>query len=264
MVRSLLVRGMLAGLLGGLLAFGTARVLGEHWVDKAISFEDYVEYNLHHQPHEMEIVSRNLQSSAGLGTGAIIYGVAFGGIFALVFAAAYGRIGTLTGRGTAAVLGLLGFVSVYLVPSLKYPPNPPSIGNPDTIGRRTSLYLILVVVSVAMMVVAVVARRSLRHRVGEWNATLLVGAGYVAMMALAFVVMPGINEVPQAAIPTVVHAVTDAGVTFPPTVLWRFRIGSLAIQAALWGGLALAFGPLAERALRAPQAGRPARVDQPT
>ena len=53
MVRSLLVRGMLAGLLGGLLAFGTARVLGEHWVDKAISFEDYVEYNLHHQPHEM-------------------------------------------------------------------------------------------------------------------------------------------------------------------------------------------------------------------
>src|SRR5262249_25932685 len=160
--------------------------------------------------------SRTLQSSAGLGTGALIYGIAFGGIFALVFAAAYGRIGTMTARGTAALLGLLGFVSVYLVPALQYPPNPPSIGHPATSGRRPSLYLIRVGASVAMMVVAVVARRSLRHRVGEWNATLLVGAGYLAVMALAYVVMPGVNEVPQAAVPTVVHAVTDAGVTFPP------------------------------------------------
>ncbi len=262
MVRTLLVRGMLAGLLGGLLAFGTAKILGEAQVDKAIAFESYVEYDLHHEPPEAELVSRTLQTSAGLGTGALLYGVAFGGIFALVFAAAYGRIGTLTARGTAGVLGLLGFVSVYLVPSLKYPPNPPSIGNPDTIGRRTSLYLILVVVSVVMMVVAVVARRSLRHRFGEWNATLLVGAGYLAMMALAYVALPGVDEVPQAAIPTVVHAVTDAGVTFPPTVLWRFRTGSLAIQVALWAGIVLAFAMLAQRVLEAPRTDRPDRVDQ--
>ena len=99
---------MLVGLAGGLLAFGVARVLGEPQVNKAIAFEEYVEYNVHHEPPEDAPVSRAVQDSAGLGAGAILYGVAFGGLFALVFAAAYGRLGTMTARGTAAVLGLLG------------------------------------------------------------------------------------------------------------------------------------------------------------
>ena len=90
MVRSLLIRGLLVGLLAGLTAFGFARWKGEPNVNKAIAFEDYVEYDVHHEPPEPEEVSRSVQDSAGLGTGAIIYGVAMGGIFALVFTVAYG------------------------------------------------------------------------------------------------------------------------------------------------------------------------------
>ena len=40
---------MLVGLAAGLLAFGVARVLGEPQVNKAIAFEEYVEYNVHHE-----------------------------------------------------------------------------------------------------------------------------------------------------------------------------------------------------------------------
>ena len=98
MIRSLLLRGMLVGLAGGLLAFGVARVLGEPQVNKAIAFEEYVEYNVHHEAAEDGPVSRAVQDSGGLGAGAILYGVAFGGLFALVFAAAYGRLGTMTAR----------------------------------------------------------------------------------------------------------------------------------------------------------------------
>ena len=121
---------MLVGLAAGLLAFGVARVLGEPQVSKAIAFEEYVEYNVHHEAGEDGPVSRAVQDSGGLGAGAILYGVAFGGLFALVFAAAYGRLGTMTARGTAAVLGLLGFVGVYVVPVLKYPANPPADRRP--------------------------------------------------------------------------------------------------------------------------------------
>jgi len=255
MVRKLLIRGMIAGLIAGILAFGIAKILGEPQVDTAISFEDYVTA-VHHEHGEAELVSRSLQSSAGLGTGALIYGVAFGGIFALVFAIAYGRIGTLSARGTAAVLGVLGFVAVSLVPILKYPANPPSIGNPDTIGHRTAMYLLAIVISVVGMVIAVNARRRLRDRFGDWNSTVMVGVAYVVAMLIAYVVLPPINEVPQQALRGVAAAVTDAHVTFPPTVLWRFRIASLGIQAALWSTIALVFGVVAERVLAADSAGQ--------
>jgi hypothetical protein len=238
---------MLVGLAAGLLAFGVAHVLGEPQVRRAIAFEEYVEHDVRHDAGESGPVSRAVQDSAGLGAGAILYGVAFGGVFALVFAAAYGRLGTMTARGTAAVLGLLGFVGVYLVPILKYPANPPAIGNPDTIGRRTTLFLVMILLSIAAMLVAVIVRRRLVYRFGEWNATLTVTGGYIAAMLLCFVLLPGVNEVPQQVIAGVVPAVTDAQTTFPPTVLWRFRVASLAIQVVLWATIAIGFGALAHR-----------------
>jgi hypothetical protein len=249
MVRSLLIRGMLAGLIAAVAAFGFARWKGEPNVNKAIAFESYVEYDVHHEAPETELVSRSLQESAGMGTGVLLFGVAMGGIFALVFAVAYGRLGLRTARGTAAVLGLLGFVGVYLVPLLKYPANPPAIGQEDTIGRRTVLYLAMVLLSVGAIVVAAIVRRRVEHRFGAWNATLLVGAGYIVAMAVFFVALPGINEVPQQALNGVVSAVTDAEVTFPPTVLWKFRVASLGIQLIVWTTIALVFGALAQRLL---------------
>jgi predicted cobalt transporter CbtA len=249
MVRKLLIRGLLAGLIAGVFGFGVAKLIGEPQVDKAISFESYVENTVQHEHPDAELVSRSLQDSAGLGIGALIYGVALGGVFALVFAIAYGRLGPLTARGTAAVLGLLGFLAVYVIPVLKYPANPPSIGNPDTIGHRTGLFLLMIVVSIGAMVLAVQTRRRLLYRFGDWNATLIVGLGYSAVIVLCYALLPGINEVPQQAIRGVVSAVTNAHTTFPSTVLWRFRVASLGIQAVLWTTIAVVFGALATREL---------------
>jgi predicted cobalt transporter CbtA len=257
MVRSLLIRGLIAGLLAGAVAFGIAKIIGEPQVDKAIAFESLMSARSEDQEaaadhgHEEELVTRSQQNFAGLGTGALIYGVAIGGIFALVFAIAYGRLGTFTARGTAAVLGLLGYVSFYVVPALKYPATPPAIGNPDTIDRRTGLFLAMILLSVIAMVLAVVIRRRLAPKLGEWNSTLVVGAGYVLVAIVCYLALPGINEVPQQALRGVVGAVGDTGVTFPAAVLWRFRVSAFAIQAGLWATLAIAFGYLAARPLEA-------------
>lgn len=260
MVRALLIRGMLAGLLAGVIGFGFALLVGESPVNTAIAFGSYVEVTVRHEEPEEEMVSRSLQGSAGLGTGTLIYGVALGGVVALVFAAVYGRLLPLAARGTAALVGGLGFTAVYLAPFLKYPANPPSVGDPDTLQYRTGLYLVMVLVSIVAMVVAVMLRQRLMQRFGGWDTTLIAGGVYLAVVAMCYAILPTINEVPQVALPTVIDAVTDADVTFPPTVLWAFRVASLGLQVVIWATISLVFGVLAERQLEPNP--RPARASR--
>src|SRR5438876_7502105 len=110
-VRTLLVRGMIAGLVAGVLAVGFASVFGEPAIDQSVSFE-FQQSMQRGQPSEPEIVSRGVQRSIGLATGVGVYGVAFGGLFALAFAAAYQRIGRFSARATAALVALGGFVTI--------------------------------------------------------------------------------------------------------------------------------------------------------
>ncbi|MGW9431136.1 CbtA family protein, partial [Streptomyces decoyicus] len=110
-VRTLLVRGMLAGLAAGVVALVVAFLLGEPRVDAAIAFE---EAHSHGHGHEVEVVNRGMQSTAGLATGVLVYGVALGGIAALVFCFMLGRIGRFGARTTAALLAAAALL-VYLV-----------------------------------------------------------------------------------------------------------------------------------------------------
>ena len=94
MVRTLLVRGMLVGILAGLMAFAFAEIFGEPQVNLAIGFEEHIHQMAGEAP-EPELVSRNVQSTVGLLTGMVVYSCDLGGIFALIFSYVYGRIGRL-------------------------------------------------------------------------------------------------------------------------------------------------------------------------
>jgi predicted cobalt transporter CbtA len=240
MVRTLLVRGMVVGVVGAAFAFVFASLFGEPSINAAIAFE-----YAHTAPgaDEPELVSRSVQSTIGLGLAVTLYGSALGGIFALAFAFAYGRLGTLTTRGTAVVVAAIGFVAMYLMPFVKYPANPPAVGNPETIGRRSILYLLMVLVSALSAVAAVMLSRTSMARLGQWNATLLGAGVFVLLVAVAGAVLPGVNEVPD---------------TFPATALWRFRLASVGTQLVLWTTLGLLFGALTDRSARRRAATAPA------
>ncbi|MFF7199630.1 CbtA family protein [Streptomyces sp. NPDC008141] len=229
-VRALLVRGMLAGLVAGAVAMAVAYFLGEGPVDSAIAFEE----SHSHEHGGEELVTRAMQSTAGLATGVLVFGVAVGGIAALAYCVALGRIGRFGPRATAALLALGALLSVYVVPYLKYPPNPPAVGDPDTIGQRTSLYFLMVLLSVLLSVAAVILGKRLAPRLGNWNATIAAGGAFVVAVGLAYAFLPSFNEVPKG---------------FPATVVWEFRLATLAIQATLWTVFGLVFGFLAERLL---------------
>src|SRR3954471_23737107 len=114
-MRTLLVWGLLAGLLGGVLAFTFAATVGERSVETAISLEEQASEH-DHPAAEPVLVSRGMQRTVGLAIATVAFGVALGGLFALAFAFAYGRIGRLRPRATALLLAGVGFVSVALVP----------------------------------------------------------------------------------------------------------------------------------------------------
>jgi hypothetical protein len=239
-VRNLLVRGMLAGLAAGVLALVVAYFLGEPNVDSAIGFEES------HAPaheHEVELVSRSLQSTAGLATGVLVYGVAFGGIAALAYCFALGRVGRFTPRATALLLSGAALLTVYVVPYLKYPANPPAVGDHDTIAKRTTLYFLMMVLGVLLAVAAVIAGKRLAPGLGAWYATVVAVLGFTVVIGLAYAFLPAVNEVPA---------------DFPATLLWRFRLSSLALQITMWAGFGLVFGELAERLLNPKPAATPA------
>lgn len=249
MAGTLLLRGMLIGIIAGLLCFSFLKIVGEPQVDRAIAFESQLDWAKARaaaqaliakglpapkEEPEPELVSRRVQAGIGLFTGVMVYNVAFGGLFALAFGLAYGRMGDFDPRTTAALLAALGLVAVYIVPNLKYPANPPSVGDPATIGMRTALYFSMIAISLAAMIAAGMLRLRLLARYGAWNAFLIAAGAYLIVVIVVGLVLPPVNEVPAE---------------FPAVVLWRFRIASAGVQLIMWTTIGLLFGALAERAL---------------
>ncbi|WP_338677769.1 CbtA family protein [Streptomyces sp. SCSIO 30461] len=237
-VRALLVRGMLAGVLAGLLSYGLAYLIGEPQIDAAIAVE---EAGAAHHGHgggggepEEELVSRAVQATAGLSTAVLVYGTALGGITALALCFALGRLGAFGARATAALVAAGGFVAVAFVPFLKYPANPPAVGDPGTLNQRTAMFFLMIVFSVLLLIGAVLIGKKLAPRWGNWNATVAAGAVFTVVVGVALAFLPAGDATPE-------H--------FPADVLWQFRLASLGVQALLWAALGLILGEFAQRVL---------------
>jgi hypothetical protein len=244
MARTLLVRGMLVGVIAGLVALAFAYLFGEPQVAAAVRLEEATA-----APGEAgsEPVSRLIQSTLGLGLAVLVFGTAVGGVFGLAFAFVYGRFGQLGARATAASIAMIGFVGAVLVPFLKFPPNPPGVEATQGMRERTALYFLVLLIGVVAGIGAALAGQSLVPRWGGWNAAIAAAVGYAVVVGVICAVLP------------------DSPARFdgyPPDLLWRFRISSLGVQAVLWASLGLVFGALTDRAERrterqAASAGKP-------
>lgn len=175
-------------------------------------------------------VARSTQH-AGLVLAMGIYGLAIGGLVALTFVALRGRTGHRSDARLALGLTAALFAAAVVIPFLKYPASPPGVGDPDTIGYRTELYLILVAGSLVALLAAwriaklvAVERRGWRLAAALASFLVLVGAFAIAL--------PAVEEVPAA---------------YPADLLQEFRISSAALQVTLWTVLAVSFAFLVTR-----------------
>jgi hypothetical protein len=275
MEKRIILRGVLVGALAGLLAFVFARIFAEPQIQAAIDYEsgrDEAQAVLDKAAglpvgdEGPEIFSRAIQANLGIGAGMVLFGVAMGAFFAVAYAICLGRVGNLRPRTLSMLVAGGGFLGIYLVPFLKYPANPPSIGHPETIGVRGALYVLMMVCSVAFLIGAVILGKRLARRFGNWNATLLASLAFVVVIGVVMALLPSLGELAanvrdygQQLTETPQPLRNPAGQIvypgFPADTLWSFRFYSVAAQAILWAAIGLVFAPLAERLL-APKAER--------
>ena len=152
MEKRIIARGLLSGAIASVAAFVFARTFVEPVIDQAIAYEEAQEAG---HEHGVELFTRGVQANIGMGFGVLAFGVAMGALFAVAYTVAYGRVGNLSPRLLSVLLAGGMFLSLYVIPFLKYPANPPAVSLDETIRQRTLLYLMIVVLSAVLLVAAV-------------------------------------------------------------------------------------------------------------
>ena len=135
-------------------------------------------------------------------------------------------------------------VSLWLVPALKYPPNPPATSLEETITQRALLYLFMVALSALLMVGAVLLGRHLLPSLGAWNATLVAGGAYIVAVLTVMAFLPTIDETPG---PLLDAAGTIVFPGFPAADLYEFRLYAMVVQMIIWSTIGLVFAALVSR-----------------
>jgi hypothetical protein len=154
-----------------------------------------------------------------------------------------------------------------LVPFIKYPSNPPSIGHPETIRQRGGYYLLMVLGSVVLLIAAVWLGQRLKARFGTWNAALLAGAVFVVAAGVVMALLPQLghlafneqtygNHATETPLPLTNFKGTIVYPGFPADVLFNFRLYSVAAQLLLWSAIGLVFAPMTDRLLAPAQPAR--------
>ncbi|ODU06462.1 MAG: cobalt transporter [Pseudonocardia sp. SCN 72-86] len=264
MVRALVLRGVGAGALAGLVAFVFARIFAEPVIQAAIDYETgrddakAATVGIAREVEAPELFSRAVQANVGIGVGMVAFGIAVGCFFAVAFCMSYGRTGRIRPRQLSLLVALAGFVTLYLMPFLKYPANPPAIGNPDTIGDRSVLYLGMIVASVVFAGVSVWLGQRLQPRLGNWNSILLGVLAFIVLCGAVMALLPALGhlsanaDVSGSVLTETPQPLTDANgaIVYPgfnADLLFKFRLYSLGAQVILWTVLGVVFAPLAER-----------------
>ncbi|GGZ73151.1 MULTISPECIES: CbtA family protein [Streptomyces] len=229
---SLLGRGAVAGGAAGFVSGGFSWLLAEPVLDKAVRLEATRE-EASGGPAGVELFSRSTQHT-GLLIAAVLTGASLGVLFAVVYAIVHRRDPESTPWQRSLMLAGAGFTGVWLLPFLRYPANPPGVGDPGTLDTRVNAWL----AAIGIGVIAV----TLAWRVHGWLKQHGRSAPQrqLAVMGIVLAALVSLFALPDNPDP----------VTAPALLVWDFRALSAASMGLLWGGLAVGFGLLGMRAAR--------------
>lgn len=225
-VAIVLVSGCFAGVIHGLANLAIV----EPYLDEAIGIENqnlfesgeeedtpefWVEYNSY----------RAWQKGGQILSGAVL-GTSIGALFGIVFA--YSR-NALPGKGhikKALVLSGIMWFTIFFIPFLKYPANPPTVGDAETVVLRAILSLSFIAISGF----GAVGFYQIYKRLQK-EKKFVAYIGYAVFISIAFAAMPQ-NPDP---------------VTAPTDLVNGFRAMSVIAVSIFWIALGIIFGGFWEK-----------------
>ena len=221
---------LISGGLAGLIQGSSNLVLVEPYLDKAIGIEnqklfasgeeeDTLDFWIEYQGY------REWQKGGQLLAG-VILGTSIGSLFGIVYAFSRNSLPGKSEIKKALLLAGIMWFTIYFIPFLKYPANPPTVGEPETIIIREILYLSFIAISGLSALGFYKLSKKL-----EGKRKLIALIGYVILISIAFIIMP---ENPDT-------------ITAPMDLVYGFRIMSVLAVSTFWLSVGLFLGFLWNR-----------------
>jgi len=218
-----LMSGCFAGVVHGIANLAIV----EPYLDSAIDIENQ---NLFASGEEKDTAQfwdayyeyRTWQKGGQVLAGAIL-GTSVGALFGIVYA--YSR-NVLPGKNEVKksfTLAAIMWFTIFLIPFLKYPANPPTVGDPDTVVLRSVLYLAFIAISGFGAVGFYRLYKKLQP-----SKKFVAFVGYAIFISIVFVAMPPNPD----------------EVTAPMELVNGFRVMSVIAVSIFWISVAFILGAL--------------------
>jgi len=214
-----LLSGAIAGALLGLIN----QIIVEPFNDKAIGIETQREVNAGVDIDPLQQSHYRMWQKIGEIVAGTIFGTSLGALVGIVFVYTRNRLPGSNNQKKALILTGLMFFVLFLIPALKYPPNPPAVGNPDTIYYRETLYIAILAISGFGALGLALFYRKLRDKQSK---KIIVPVIYVVVIASAFAILPPNPD----------------KITIPMDLVLSFRIVSGFTIGIFWGLLGVILG----------------------
>jgi predicted cobalt transporter CbtA len=214
---------LLAGAIAGTILGAINQVAVEPYIDYAVELEMQNTNQSSQIINPAEFTAYRLWQRGGEMLAGTILGLSIGSLFGIVFAFTHNSVpGSNNKKKALIVAGIMWFV-LFFIPALKYPANPPAVGDPETIYYRQSLYVAFLVISGS----SALGLAFLYRKMGALNIEkAIIPAAYAFIISGAYLAMP--------ANPDPINAPTD--------LVMGFRITSAITISMFWGLLGVIFG----------------------
>jgi predicted cobalt transporter CbtA len=219
-----LFSGAIAGVVLGLIN----QAIVEPFIDKAISIEMQRHVAKGESIDTAQQSQYRMWQKGGEVVAAAIYGVSLSALFGIVFVYSRRSLPGIDSKRKALFLAAVMFFVIFLVPALKYPANPPAVGNPSTIYYRETLYVGFIALSGFSALALALSYSKLNTYLLEKKMTILliVPLIYAVIMISAYIAFPPNPD----------------KVTIPANLMISFRIASVSTIGLFWGVLGMIVG----------------------
>jgi len=216
---------LISGCLAGLIHGGLNLVIVEPYLDQAIAIENqnlfltgeeedtkqfWVEY------YDYRIWQKGGQIIAGM-----ILGTSFGALFGIVYALSRNSLPNKKHIGNSMILAGIMWFTLFVIPFLKYPANPPTVGDAETVVLRGILYISFIAISGFAALGFYKLFKKLKNQ--KKTTSIIV---YAVFISVVFFLMP---ENPDE-------------VTAPEELVNQFRMASFVTSTVFWFSLAIILG----------------------